>query len=57
MSQFKAIALVTDAAQGIGRSIAIRLPRDGFGVALFDLPVKTTALEDLAAELQRDGES
>lgn len=32
------------------------LAQDEFDVALIDLPVKTTALEDLAAELQRDGE-
>ena len=57
MSLTKGVALVTGAAQGIGRAIAIRLARDGFSLALNDLPVKKDALEDLAAELQRGGAS
>jgi NAD(P)-dependent dehydrogenase (short-subunit alcohol dehydrogenase family) len=54
MSQSKGVALVTGAAQGIGRTIAIRLARDGFDIALNDLPAKKAALEDFAAELQND---
>ncbi|OAX42771.1 NAD(P)-binding protein [Rhizopogon vinicolor AM-OR11-026] len=57
MSQSKGVALITGSAQGIGRAIAIRLAQDGFDVALNDLPAKNTVLEDLAAELQRGGES
>jgi len=57
MSRSKGVALVTGSAQGIGRAIAIRLAQDGFDVALNDLPAKNALLEDLAAELQRGGES
>ncbi|OAX36652.1 NAD(P)-binding protein [Rhizopogon vinicolor AM-OR11-026] len=57
MSRSKGVALVTGSAQGIGRAIAIRLAQDGFDVALNDLLVKNAALEDLAAEIQRGGES
>jgi len=57
MSQSKGVALVTGSAQGIGRAIAIRLAQDGFDVALNDLPSKTAVLDDLAAEIQRGGES
>jgi len=53
MSLSKGVALVTGSAQGIGRAIAIRLAQDGFDVALNDLPAKASALEDLAAELER----
>ncbi|OAX38513.1 NAD(P)-binding protein [Rhizopogon vinicolor AM-OR11-026] len=57
MSQTKGVALVTGSAQGIGRAIAIRLAQDGFDIALNDLPAKKAVLEDLAAELERGGES
>ncbi|OJA16702.1 hypothetical protein AZE42_11174 [Rhizopogon vesiculosus] len=57
MTRSKGVALVTGSAQGIGRAIAIRLARDGFDVALNDLPVKNAVLEDLAAELRRGEES
>ncbi|KLO12336.1 acetoin reductase family protein [Schizopora paradoxa] len=44
-------AVVTGAAQGIGRSIAIRLAQDGYNLALNDLPVNKPQLEELAAEI------
>jgi len=57
MTRSKGVALVTGSAQGVGRAIAIRLARDGFDVALNDLPVKNAVLEDLAAEIRCDEES
>jgi NAD(P)-dependent dehydrogenase (short-subunit alcohol dehydrogenase family) len=49
------IALITGAAQGIGRSIALRLATDGFDIALNDLPAKHEQLHALAAEIENFG--
>ncbi|KAF7289254.1 L-2,3-butanediol dehydrogenase [Mycena indigotica] len=45
------VALVTGAAQGIGKSIALRLASDGFDVALNDIPSKKDELEAVMAEV------
>ncbi|ESK86692.1 hypothetical protein Moror_10939 [Moniliophthora roreri MCA 2997] len=55
MSVSKGIALVTGAAQGIGKSIATRLARDGFDVALKDLPTKSEKLQQVAHEIRQQG--
>lgn len=47
------IALVTGAARGIGRGIAMRLASDGFEIALVDL--KTDKLNSVATEIQALG--
>jgi len=39
------VAIVSGAAQGIGKSIALRLSSDGFDVVLNDLPNKLEELE------------
>jgi NAD(P)-dependent dehydrogenase (short-subunit alcohol dehydrogenase family) len=57
MTRPKGVTLVTGSAQGIGRAIAIRLARDGFDIALNDLPVKNAVLEDLATEIRCGEES
>lgn len=51
----KGNALVTGAAQGIGRGIALRLAADGFDVALGDLPSSKDALETAAQEIRALG--
>lgn len=45
------VALVTGAAQGIGRSIAIRLAKDGLNVAAVDLQSKRQQLSDVVSEI------
>lgn len=47
------VAIVTGAAQGIGRAIALRLARDGFAVALAD--INERALEDVKSEITGQG--
>ncbi|MDG4663449.1 acetoin reductase [Mycobacterium sp. 236(2023)] len=47
------VALVTGAARGIGRGIALRLARDGADVALVD--VRNDGLDDVAAEIAEIG--
>lgn len=47
------VALVTGAAQGIGRGIALRLAKDGFNLALVDL--KADKLEAVKKEVEQLG--
>ncbi|KAJ7489111.1 hypothetical protein FB451DRAFT_682761 [Mycena latifolia] len=51
----KGTALVTGAAQGIGRAIALRLAEDGFVVAVNDIDSNSAKLTALAEEIQRKG--
>ena len=48
-------ALVTGASRGIGRAIACRLSRDGFGVAISDLPSQKSQLEEVHAHITQQG--
>ncbi|KAJ6551119.1 acetoin reductase family protein [Mycena capillaripes] len=51
----KGIALVTGAAQGIGRGIALRLAEDGFDIAVNDVSSNSEKLETLIDEIQKKG--
>jgi len=51
----KGTALVTGAAQGIGRAIALRLADDGFNVAVNDIASKKGIINSLAEEIVAKG--
>lgn len=48
-------ALVTGAAQGIGRSIAIRLAKDGFNVAVNDIDANSAELDTVRKAIEEIG--
>lgn len=48
-------ALVTGAAQGIGRAIALRLADDGLDVAVNDIAAKADPLAELVAAIRAKG--
>ncbi|KAF7377681.1 NAD-binding protein [Mycena sanguinolenta] len=51
----KGIALITGAAQGLGKAIALRLADDGFDVALNDLPAQADKLLEVVGEIKAKG--
>ncbi|KAL0573850.1 hypothetical protein V5O48_008090 [Marasmius crinis-equi] len=51
----KGVSIVTGAAQGIGKTIALRLARDGFDVALNDIPSKEDQLKDIEKQITETG--
>ncbi|KAF8547025.1 NAD(P)-binding protein [Imleria badia] len=55
MSLAKGVALITGSAQGIGRSIALRLARDGFDIALNDVSPKRDQLRAVANDIEKIG--
>ena len=48
------VAIVTGAAQGIGRGIALHLAQDGLDVTINDIVGKTKQLEEVAAEISKE---
>lgn len=51
----KGVALVTGAAQGIGKSIALRLSEDGYDVAINDIPSQEANINLVLQEIQKRG--
>ncbi|EPT03372.1 NAD-binding protein [Fomitopsis schrenkii] len=49
------VAIITGAAQGIGRSIALRLAQDGLSVAINDIPAKSAQIDEVVAEIKAAG--
>jgi len=54
-STVRRTAIVTGAAQGIGRGIALRLAEDGLALTVADLPRSTEGLEGTVDEIARAG--
>ncbi|TLS30504.1 hypothetical protein PpBr36_02480 [Pyricularia pennisetigena] len=46
-------AIVTGAARGIGKAIALRLARDGYDICVNDLPVLQAEAESVASEISK----
>ena len=53
MPSERRVAIVTGAAEGIGRAVATRLAKDGLDIGLLDLPHARERLEELAEELKQ----
>ncbi|KAH9477362.1 Short-chain dehydrogenase [Psilocybe cubensis] len=49
------VAIVTGAAQGIGKSIALRLAEDGLDVVVNDIPSKSSELDSVKAAVEAKG--
>ncbi|KAL0947930.1 hypothetical protein HGRIS_010561 [Hohenbuehelia grisea] len=49
------VAIVTGAAQGIGRSIATQLAEDGYSVVVSDIASKQNLLEEVVEEIKKGG--
>ena len=51
----KGAAIISGAAQGIGRAIALRLAQDGYDIAVNDISLSSAALETLTEEIRSKG--
>lgn len=55
MAAGRRVAIVTGAASGIGKAIALKLASDGFDVALNDLPSSLEQLDEVATLASQSG--
>ena len=49
----KRVAIITGAAEGIGKATAVRLANDGYDLGLFDLPRAQERLEVVADDIRK----
>ncbi|KAI1609884.1 hypothetical protein EDD36DRAFT_59291 [Exophiala viscosa] len=54
-TQESRVAIVTGAAQGIGKAIALRLARDGFSVCVNDITANQTAIDEVVESIRALG--
>lgn len=50
------VAIVTGAAQGIGKAIALRLAEESYDLALVDLPSASQLLKEVSDLIERTGQ-
>jgi NAD(P)-dependent dehydrogenase (short-subunit alcohol dehydrogenase family) len=54
-TRLKGAAIVTGASQGIGRAIALKLAREGYAVAVNDIPARSPEIDAIVADLVKNG--